>query len=219
MSNMIRPIALALLFSGPATFVTATFAQPGAAGDPGPQERPASAEAERDAGGPPAGFPPAMNLPGVDIGELIERLAAEMDREFVLDQRMRGIFGGTTAGADADYETLLAILRQSGFATIETADQILIVPEGSARTQPSRVLAEDDRRISDHEIVTRVIDVPDFLPPREGIAGSASQLVPLLRPMLGQSAHLGAVAGSNKLIVVDRYDNVRRIEAVIAALD
>jgi type II secretory pathway component GspD/PulD (secretin) len=42
------------------------------------------------------------------------------------------------------------------------------------------------------------------------------QLVPLLRPMLPQQAHL--VATPDKLVIVDRYDNVRRIVEVAQAL-
>jgi type II secretory pathway component GspD/PulD (secretin) len=36
--------------------------------------------------------------------------------------------------------------------------------------------------------------------------------------MLSQSAQLAAAPGTNKLVIVDRYDNVRRITAVIEEL-
>jgi hypothetical protein len=45
---------------------------------------------------------------------------------------------------------------------------------------------------------------------------NAMMLVPMLRPMLPQSAHLVGIG--NKLLIVDRYDNVRRIVAIAQAL-
>jgi general secretion pathway protein D len=58
--------------------------------------------------------------------------------------------------------------------------------------------------------VTRIIPV-------EGL--EATQLIPILRPMMSQSAQLGAAQGSNGIIIVDRYDNVRRIARVIEEVE
>jgi type II secretory pathway component GspD/PulD (secretin) len=122
-----------------------------------------------------------------------------------------------------------------GYAVFETADQILIVSEQNARTAPSRMLQDDDSRVSDHEYVTRVITLPRLpdssLPAQPTAAGdanpsvaepasalSAATLVPSLRPMMSTAAQLAAVPNGNSLILVDRYDNVRRITAVVEAL-
>ena len=75
--------------------------------------------------------------------------------------------------------------------------------------------------MSDYEIVTRVIDTSGVKLAADGTApgGSiAAALVPALRPMMPQSAQLSAIPGTNKLVLVDRYDNVRRITAAIEAL-
>jgi len=47
----------------------------------------------------------------------------------------------------------------------------------------------------------------------------AAQLVPILRPLLPQYAHLAALPYENTLLIVDRYANVKRIEAIVKALD
>ncbi len=62
----------------------------------------------------------------------------------------------------------------------------------------------------DHEIVTRILGAKNI---------SVTQLVPILRPMIPQYGHLAALPCVNKLIMVDTYANVRRIESVIEALD
>jgi len=60
------------------------------------------------------------------------------------------------------------------------------------------------------EYVTRLIRVRSI---------PATQLVPILRSLLPQNAHLAAVSCTNELIIVDTYANVRRIESVVAAMD
>jgi general secretion pathway protein D len=171
--------------------------------------------------GPRASRPLPENAPAVDIFALIDRLADEMDKEFIIDPRLGGTGFFSTAGGEADYNTLQAVLRANGFATIEVGDEIRIVPEATARSEPSLVLNEDDSRVSDHAVVTRVIDIADLDSSAEdGAAGSAAaQLVPVLRPLMStQIGQIVFVSGTNKLILVDRYDNVRRITAIIDAM-
>jgi type II secretory pathway component GspD/PulD (secretin) len=169
---------------------------------------------------------PPLDGPTLDLRALLEQLGAEMDREFIVDPRVPlQLRVGNTAVDDADYESLLALLRVNGCMALEVADeQILVVPESNMRFLPTPIVQEDNARISDHAIVTRIIEVPGTAsappagsadaPPLPGAA--AQQLVPWLRPMLPANAHL--VATGNYLIIVDRYDNVRRIAAVIQAL-
>jgi general secretion pathway protein D len=162
-----------------------------------------------------------------NMDALIDRVAAEIGKEIVIDPRLPSEMRGYTTKEGADYNSFQALLRINGYVAIETSDQILVIPEQHSRTSPSRLLQQDDPNVSDHEIVTRVIRVP-ALPDRRSeaeiqaqlasnpFAGSlAPQLVPVLRPMLSQSAQLAAAPGANQLIIVDYYDNVRRITAVI----
>jgi general secretion pathway protein D len=188
MNRIIVPVAGLLMLLG-----TAAFAQPDAARSPH----------------------------AVDLYQLIDRAADEQGKEIVDSRLPAGLNISSTSGDESDYESLLAVLRTLDFFALETADQILILPEQLARSAPTRILQEDDRRVSDHEIVTRIIELPASAPP--GLAavgdapspGGAALTVPILRPMMGHSAQLGAVQGTNKLIIVDRYDNVRRITQVI----
>ena len=157
----------------------------------------------------------------VDIFALMDRLAVEMNKEFIIDVRLRGAQGMSTSREGADYDSLLAILRSMGYAAIEVGDQIRIVPEAVARSEPSPVLNEDDDRISDHTVVTRVIDVADlqFTQPDGTVIEGGPQLVPVLRPMMSTNVgNITSVPGSTKLIIVDRYDNVRRITAIVDEL-
>ena len=183
-----------------------------------PAGGPAPAETIRTTPPSRVAQPLPANVPTVDIFALIDRLAVEMDREFILDPRMVGLIGLSTAGEEADYDSLLALLRANSYAAIEVGDEIRIVTEATARSEPSLVLNEDDSRVSDHAIVTRVIDLGDI---ETGIDGApvglaAVQLVPVLRPLMSTAVgNASAVPGTNTLIIVDRYDNVRRITAIV----
>lgn len=168
------------------------------------------------------------NAMRIDLLTLIERIAEDSNQDFIIDPRVGGLNVFATSN-DLDYDNLLSILRVHGLIALAKDDAILIVPEANARSEATRLLQEDDARVSDHEIVTRIIEIPAFPDTRSaeqiaaqlaenpfaGGASSAAQLVPVLRPMMPQSAQLGAIPGTNKLIIVDRYDNVRRITAVI----
>jgi len=159
---------------------------------------------------------PPLDRQSADLVDLIERVADDMDKEFIYNPATFRGMAVTSLGEDANYESLRGVLRASGWVTVETADQIYIMNEANARSMPSRVLNEDDRRVSDNEIVTRVITLPD--PKVDGLGTMAAQLVPILRPMMPQNAQLGAPANGNRLIIVDYYDNVRRLTEVIQGL-
>jgi general secretion pathway protein D len=184
-----------------------------------------SASAQEDgATGNAAADPEATSPLAFDLHELIREVADDIGKEFIIDPRLPpAMRAGYRTDDDVDYDTLLAILRMLQFATIEKEDYVLVVPEQNLRAEPTRLLQEDDPRVSDHEYVTRVIQLPDMPDTRsvDEIAeaplarNSAALFVPVLRPLMPTYAMLGAVPNANSLIVADRYDNVRRITAII----
>jgi general secretion pathway protein D len=68
----------------------------------------------------------------------------------------------------------------------------------------------DDASIAADEWVTRVLKTTNT---------DAAFLVPILRPLLPQAAHLAAHGTTNQLVIMDRYANVRRITEIVRALD
>ena len=85
-------------------------------------------------------------------------------------------------------------------------DYVRIVPDAQVRQLPLPLVTGKERH-PDAEYVSKVI-VPRNI--------SAMQLVPILRPLLPQSAHLVALPCTNSLVIVDSYGNIRRIEALTA---
>ena len=173
------------------------------------QDEPRPQEASRDAGervsrGVEA---PIEDDSSIDLIELLARVAAAEGRQFVVDPRVRGRARIVPPVETPSYELLLSILRVHGYAAVADGDTVSVVPDGIARTLPTRVVQNDDQTIPNDELVSRVI----------AVGGNAPQLVPVLRPLLPQYAHLAATS-DGRLVVVDYYDNVLRISELARAL-
>lgn len=188
-------------------------APPGSAEAPRPGRSDGGANAEQGGGPAPAqgvfGAPNPRPEPNVVLDDLVRRVAEASGRDFLIHAFVpQRIYVRGTVQQTPTYAQLLSILRNNNLTIFVAEDIVNIVPDSNSRSMPTRVVQEDDDRIPDDEIVTRVIR-PQHVP--------AVQLVPLLRPMLPQEAHLSAV--SNALVIVDRYANVKRISEVIRTMD
>jgi len=174
------------------------------------QENPLARQPERPAAAEPA--PPSMSEPrsdrGVEIQTLLEQFAASSGKKLLIDPRVRARVSAAPAIETPTYPELLSILRMHGYMAVEIEGRLNIIPDANARHMPTRLLQRDDRSIPDDEWVTRVLEVP---------GGQAPQLVPILRPMMPQAAHLAATM-DGKLVIVDTYANVRRITEIVNTL-
>jgi general secretion pathway protein D len=145
----------------------------------------------------------------VDLYALVAEVAESTGKEFLIDPRVRARIYAVPKIEDPTYPVLLSVLRLNGYMAVEIGGKVNVIPDANARSQPSRLLQRDDNSVPDDEIVTRVITVQN-----------AANLVPILRPMMPQYAHLAA-GGSpeiNKLIITDTYANVRRITELVQTL-
>jgi general secretion pathway protein D len=216
-----RSLALAVLLFGTAA-VQAQAQRPQPAPQ-GAQPGGAPAEAQRpppDAAAPaiPAGPP----LPTVSLESLVDRVARASKKSFLIDSRAaQQVFLGSIKPEDVNYPTLLAILRANGMAATTIEGRVNIVPVFDIRSLAVPLLQNDDSNIPADEWVSRVITTTKK---------ETSGMVPVLRPLLPQAAHLSAMCGScepgaqnctncRQLIVVDRYANVQRITAIVKMLD
>lgn len=151
-----------------------------------------------------------VNLKDADIGALVTEVAEITGKNFIIDPRVKGavsVVSTQEMSADQVYDLFLGVLSVNGFAAVPSGKNIKIVPDMNAKTSGVRVDVSDKGRGDD--MVTRVLPV-------EGI--NALDLVPLLRPMMPQYAHLAAVPSANALIVSDRVDNVRALADIVRRL-
>lgn len=153
---------------------------------------------------------PAPSRDAVSVDKMIAAVAKRTGKKFIIDPRVRADV--TVIGQDptsVDYATMLRILRIHGFSAVEQGGYVEVIPDAPVRQMPLPMMTGKES-FADSEFVNRVIAVQ---------SASAAQLVPVLRPLLPQYAHLVAFPCKNVLIIVDSYANVKRIEQIVRTLD
>jgi general secretion pathway protein D len=153
---------------------------------------------------------PASEYAGVPIHSLIRAVAKRTGKKFIIDSRVQGNVQllGEEAG-NVTYNDMLAILQVQGFTAVEGGGFVRVIPETIVR-QSALPLVVGTTAYPDAQYVAAVIPVRKM---------PAAGLVPILRPLLPQQAHLAAAICSNAILMVDTYANIKRIESIIAALD
>jgi general secretion pathway protein D len=146
----------------------------------------------------------------VPLSSLIATVAHKTDRVFVIDPRVNAnvaMIGEKPTSVT--YDQLLTILDTYGFAAVDTGGDIQIVPDPLVRVQPLPFVS-GHQKVPNGEDVTAVLHVRSL---------PAAWLVPILRPLVPRYGFLAAMPCSNDLIIVEQFANVRRIEAVVKAMD
>src|SRR5580700_11849193 len=146
----------------------------------------------------------------VPIDRLIATVAKKTGKKFVVDPRVHAdvvLLGQEPS--EITYPQLLTVLEVYGYIGVDDGGYVRILPDANARQEPIPTITSKDTRPAS-ECVTQIIPLK---------YASAAQLVPILRPMLPQYAHLVAVFPGNTLLIVDRFANLRRIEALVRSLD
>ncbi len=159
-----------------------------------------------------AAQPVTLNLKDANISAVIGTISEITGKNFIVDPRVKGkvtIISSRPMEKDEIYQVFLSVLDVHGFAAIPSGSVIKIVPDASAK-QDALPVADDKRPGHGDEVVTRVIELSHV---------SASQLVPILRPLVPQQGHLAAYVPSNILIISDRAANIQRLLAIIRRID
>lgn len=154
-----------------------------------------------------------LNLQDADIRALINTVSELTGRNFVVDPRVKGkvtVISAEATDRDDLYDIFLSILRVHGYAAVPSGDVIKIVPDATAKQQGGAVSAPNAARRPLDELVTAVIPLAH---------ADAAGLVPILRPLLPQEAHLAAYAEGNVLVAADTSGNVRRIIDLVRRVD
>ena len=154
-----------------------------------------------------------LNLKDADISTLITTVSEVTGKNFIVDDKVKGkvtVISSKPMSADAVYETFLAVLAIKGFAAIPAGPGVIkIVQDVNAKADGGARIA-DGAGLAEDEVVTHVYPIENV---------SASQLVPILRPLVPQWGHLVAYPPSNMLIISDRASNVVRLEKLIQQID
>jgi len=147
---------------------------------------------------------------GIPIERIIATVSHKTGKKYLLDPRVNAhvhLIGQDLS--NISYSDLLAILQIHGFIAVGGGGYVRVLPDANAR-QSAEPMMSSGQTFPDAQFVNYVIPVKN---------GPAAYLVPILRPLLPQYAHLAAAVCSNSLLIADSYANVRRIETIVKALD
>jgi general secretion pathway protein D len=161
----------------------------------------------------PSGETVTLNFKDAEIDTVIGAFGHYLNRTFIIDPRVRGKInletprGVTKAQA---YNLLQSALRLQSFAIVENGGISKVVPEADAKLQPGPVTAGRGSSDNSDQIVTQIFRLN---------YESASNLVPVLRPLISPNNTITAYPTNNSLVITDYAANLQRIARIISTLD
>ncbi len=161
------------------------------------------------------GEPVTLNFANADIEAVARTMATITGRNVVVDPRVKGQLNLVTERAvtpAAAFQQFLAALRLQGFTVVEAAGLYKVVPEADAKLQGGSVSVAQagSSGPAGGQIVTQIFKLN---------YESASNLVPVLRPLISPNNTINANPGTNALVITDYADNLQRLGKIIAAMD
>jgi general secretion pathway protein D len=160
--------------------------------------------------------PVTLNFVNADVEAVVRAVGQYTGRSFVIDPRVKGTMTLVTerpVTRRQAYEELLSALRLQGFTLVESPDAggvARVVLEADAKLQGGRVLTPATATPRGDQVVTQVFQLQ---------YESASNLVPVLRPLIAPNNTIAAYAATNTLVITDYADNLRRLARIIEAID
>jgi general secretion pathway protein D len=162
---------------------------------------------------PAPGQPITLNFKDADIDAVVGAFGHLLNRTFVIDPRVRGKITLETprpVTPEAAYELLQSALRLQGFAIVETGSIARVVPEADAKLQSGPVTVGRGVQAGGDRVVTQIFRLN---------YESASNLVPVLRPLISPNNTIVAYPNNNSLVITDYAANLQRMARIIATLD
>ncbi len=162
----------------------------------------------------------SLNFTDADIEGVIKAVGDALGKNILVDPRVKGTMNLTSDKPLTPSEVLTALtaaLRLQGYALVEGPGFYRVVPEADAKVQGGRVTvdasgaggATEAPPVGD-QIVTQVFRLK---------YESATNLVPVLRPLIAPSNTITAYPANNTLVVTDYSENLRRIARIVNAID
>ena len=159
-----------------------------------------------------AGARVTLNFVNADVEAVTRAMGAMLDRQFVVDPRVKGsitVYSEAPLTVREAYLNYLAALRGLGFTVVENAGLLKVVPEADAKLQAGTVSIGEVNTRGD-QILTQIFRLNHENP---------NNLVAILRPLISPNNTINANPGTSSLVITDYADNLARLGKIIAALD
>lgn len=153
--------------------------------------------------------PITMNMRDADIRSVTQWMSEVSGKHFLIDPNVEGritVVSPATLSIDNAYAVFLQALRLAGYSTITNGNVVSIVPD----TARSIKLLDNFEETGNAERAVHVLPLAQV---------NAQQLVEQLRPLVPDSAYIGALPNSNSIMLADQVGNIKRIRELTLQLD
>ena len=154
-----------------------------------------------------------VNFVNAEIDGVARAMAAIIDRQIMVDPRVKGtitLYSEQPLTPREAYLNFLSALRGQGFALVEVAGLLKVVPEAEAKLQTGTVEVGNAVKRSGDQVLTQIFRLQ---------YETANSMVTVLRPLISPNNTINANPTTNTLVITDYADNLRRIGQIIAAMD
>jgi len=157
-----------------------------------------------------------LNFVNADLEAVVRAVGQFTGRTFVIDPRVKGTLTLVTerpVTRQQAFEELLSALRLQGFTMVESSEAggvARVLPEADAKLQGGRVITPPATAPRGDQVVTQVFRLQ---------YESATNLVPVLRPLIAPNNTISAYPANNTLVITDYAENLRRLARIIEAVD
>jgi general secretion pathway protein D len=155
-----------------------------------------------------------LNFVNADIEGVVKAVSEITGKNFVLDPRVKGtvnIISAKPISRALVYQAFLSAIRVQGFTAVEERGMVLIVPEADAKLYASPAPTTPDKARAAGDVVKTQVFKLQY--------ESATQVMPILRPLIAPNNTIAAYQNNNTLVVTDYASNLQRIEKIIESID
>jgi general secretion pathway protein D len=153
-----------------------------------------------------------FNFQRADIEAVVKTVSQMTGRNFILDPRVKGkvtIISAKPVSKGAAYQIFVSAIKAQGFTAVSgPGGAVKIVPV--AEGKQNAIVGQDDTPRGGEQMATHVVVIQH---------GLATQMVPLLRPLMAPTSQLSAYTPANALIITDYANNARRLLRIIDDID
>ena len=162
---------------------------------------------------PAPGGKVTLDFANADIDAVARTMATLTGRNVVVDPRVKGtlsLTSTTPVSPDEAMRLFGAQLRTQGLALVDSNGIALVLPEADAKLVSDAVSAGPVQHGGGGQMVTQIFRLTNE---------NASNLVPILRPLISPNNTINVSPGANALVITDYAENQQRLARIIAALD
>ncbi len=155
----------------------------------------------------------SIDFNNVDIGVFIKFISDLTNRNFIVDDKVRGkvtiISPGKITVTEA-YRVFESVLEVYGYAVVRSGKISKIVPSPDARAKNIKTQLEEESGYAGDDVVTQIIPLRYADP---------DEIKNLFTPLVSKSSLIQAYPPTNTLIITDVHSNIKRLLNILKSID